>query len=234
MTLKIQCSRSIGSVRLWVRVVIGRVSPRPRILQRVLPQRRARKVGWREARKFGVGLMIVPAFREENDGSHGVIHRIIKSTQRSAIERWLRRDHTVALAPERACQLPTVRRAPLTKLLERPSSGLLDMDPLLPRRDLLLLGFGKAAERNCRCELGHSGSLSDRSGPLVVLRAVLRTDWRAASRLFGCPEPASQAGSGISGRQDLNLRPLGPQPSALPDCATPRWALHSTNRREGG
>ncbi len=26
----------------------------------------------------------------------------------------------------------------------------------------------------------------------------------------------------ISGRQDLNLRPLGPQPSALPDCATPR------------
>ena len=27
-----------------------------------------------------------------------------------------------------------------------------------------------------------------------------------------------------SGRQDLNLRPLGPQPSALPDCATPREA----------
>ena len=27
-----------------------------------------------------------------------------------------------------------------------------------------------------------------------------------------------------SGRQDLNLRPLGPQPSALPDCATPRVA----------
>jgi hypothetical protein len=30
-----------------------------------------------------------------------------------------------------------------------------------------------------------------------------------------------------SGRQDLNLRPLGPQPSALPDCATPRGCLHS-------
>ena len=26
----------------------------------------------------------------------------------------------------------------------------------------------------------------------------------------------------MSGRQDLNLRPLDPQPSALPDCATPR------------
>jgi hypothetical protein len=31
----------------------------------------------------------------------------------------------------------------------------------------------------------------------------------------------------LSGRQDLNLRPLGPQPSALPDCATPRGVLHS-------
>ena len=28
-----------------------------------------------------------------------------------------------------------------------------------------------------------------------------------------------------SGRQDLNLRPSGPQPDALPDCATPRRAL---------
>src|SRR4249919_2869963 len=31
--------------------------------------------------------------------------------------------------------------------------------------------------------------------------------------------------SAKSGRQDLNLRPLGPQPSALPDCATPRGCL---------
>jgi hypothetical protein len=28
--------------------------------------------------------------------------------------------------------------------------------------------------------------------------------------------------TGESGRQDLNLRPPGPQPGALPDCATPR------------
>ena len=26
-----------------------------------------------------------------------------------------------------------------------------------------------------------------------------------------------------SGRQDLNLRPLSPEPSALPNCATPRY-----------
>ncbi len=35
-----------------------------------------------------------------------------------------------------------------------------------------------------------------------------------------------------SGRQDLNLRPPGPQPGALPDCATPRGAAHS--RRAAG
>ena len=26
----------------------------------------------------------------------------------------------------------------------------------------------------------------------------------------------------LSGREDLNLRPFGPEPNALPDCATPR------------
>jgi hypothetical protein len=35
----------------------------------------------------------------------------------------------------------------------------------------------------------------------------------------------------VSGRQDLNLRPLGPQPSALPDCATPRGVFILTDRR---
>jgi hypothetical protein len=30
----------------------------------------------------------------------------------------------------------------------------------------------------------------------------------------------------LSGRQDLNLRPLGPQPSALPDYATPRFYIN--------
>jgi hypothetical protein len=35
----------------------------------------------------------------------------------------------------------------------------------------------------------------------------------------GCPQ---------SGRQDLNLRPPGPQPGALPDCATPRGSQDST------
>ena len=32
-----------------------------------------------------------------------------------------------------------------------------------------------------------------------------------------------------SERQDLNLRPLHPQCSALPDCATPRWTNYFTH-----
>src|SRR4051812_15275077 len=33
-----------------------------------------------------------------------------------------------------------------------------------------------------------------------------------------------------SGRLDSNQRPLGPQPSALPDCATPRSGRPDSNR----
>jgi hypothetical protein len=36
----------------------------------------------------------------------------------------------------------------------------------------------------------------------------------------------------VSGRQDLNLRPPGPQPGALPDCATPRGPSPTSGRRE--
>ena len=32
-----------------------------------------------------------------------------------------------------------------------------------------------------------------------------------------------------SGRQDSNLRPSGPKPDALPDCATPRYCIISKN-----
>ena len=31
----------------------------------------------------------------------------------------------------------------------------------------------------------------------------------------------------LSGRQDSNLRPPGPKPGALPDCATPRFSIAS-------
>jgi hypothetical protein len=41
-------------------------------------------------------------------------------------------------------------------------------------------------------------------------------------------KPASRAGFRKSGRLDLNQRPLGPQPSALPDCATPRYFIRGS------
>ena len=31
--------------------------------------------------------------------------------------------------------------------------------------------------------------------------------------------------------QDSNLRPLGPEPSALPNCATPRWTVFKNERK---
>ena len=48
---------------------------------------------------------------------------------------------------------------------------------------------------------------------------------------FRCPGrrcPAMSRQPSRSGRQDSNLRPPGPQPGALPDCATPRGAADST------
>src|SRR3954453_9082814 len=45
--------------------------------------------------------------------------------------------------------------------------------------------------------------------------------------------PQKRAFHLLSGRQDLNLRPPGPQPGALPDCATPRgYELRRSGRRD--
>ena len=41
---------------------------------------------------------------------------------------------------------------------------------------------------------------------------------------------SAQRGFPLSGRQDLNLRPPGPQPGALPDCATPRGDARPSGR----
>jgi hypothetical protein len=46
---------------------------------------------------------------------------------------------------------------------------------------------------------------------------------RVFPRVPGCARSPN-----VSGRQDLNLRPPGPQPGALPDCATPRDPPDST------
>ena len=61
------------------------------------------------------------------------------------------------------------------------------------------------------------GSMRGHDGTSEVDRtARQRPPVRRASLLF----PANPVD--LSGREDLNLRPLGPEPSALPVCATPR------------
>ena len=42
------------------------------------------------------------------------------------------------------------------------------------------------------------------------------------SRRANAPKPLKSRAVKWSGRQDSNLRPSGPKPDALPDCATPR------------
>ena len=75
--------------------------------------------------------------------------------------------------------------------------------------------------------------------PWVLVVAAAVGEARAAARrggemlsvvLWGLMPPERRRGDVSSslrvksGRQDLNLRPPGPQPGALPDCATPRGA----------
>src|ERR1700722_15017580 len=52
---------------------------------------------------------------------------------------------------------------------------------------------------------------------------------RVFPRVPGCARSTN-----VSGRQDLNLRPPGPQPGALPDCATPRGAFRFYGQRPRG
>ena len=66
----------------------------------------------------------------------------------------------------------------------------------------------------------------------MVSFELLGSNYCQISRQAAEPESRSHEKSSItsqkrgdggwSGRQDLNLRPHGPKPRALPDCATPR------------
>src|SRR5262245_28993392 len=63
----------------------------------------------------------------------------------------------------------------------------------------------------------------------MITAAKLPSDLEAGNRGYGTPDggcrggTADRAPNGESGRADLNGRPLAPQASALPGCATPRW-----------
>jgi hypothetical protein len=66
--------------------------------------------------------------------------------------------------------------------------------------------------------------------------AVHRTPGRPEIRSPTNKTPANSGCKNMnwSGREDLNLRPLQPHCSALPDCATPRKSIGKIARLEGG
>jgi hypothetical protein len=88
-----------------------------------------------------------------------------------------------------------------------------------------------------RCADPESTSVPGRSWALIVLHhtdcGITRAPWRPPVARGGRRLRPRLRLPGVfdeSGRQDLNLRPPGPQPGALPDCATPRGRLESTTR----
>ena len=68
-----------------------------------------------------------------------------------------------------------------------------------------------ATTRPPRAKRPTDGALDEKLDP--------RANWCCIAQVT---KTSSLAGTFQSGRQDLNLRPPGPQPGALPDCATPR------------
>jgi hypothetical protein len=129
---------------------------------------------------------------------------------------------------------------PLARLIPA-SQQAVDMGPLsrplqrsARRRDLThSLVRRQGVDRDAK------GPQSRSCGPFAVpsagnSREQGRTADREApgfSRLF--PRvPACARTTNVSGRQDSNLRPPGPQPGALPDCATPRGAPRFYGHRQ--
>ena len=70
----------------------------------------------------------------------------------------------------------------------------------------------------------HAGR-SGASRPAVIARITPRSHPQSQTLPpQDASSPSQHPPAFLSGRQDLNLRPPGPQPGALPDCATPRDA----------
>jgi hypothetical protein len=98
----------------------------------------------------------------------------------------------------------------------------------LPRRGRLHVQQGLASIRVC----GFSGAVRrslrgalrrDRQGVASLLAACVAPTGRQKKAPSGPKPPTRHFPFNLSGREDLNLRLHGPEPCALPDCATPRF-----------
>jgi hypothetical protein len=88
--------------------------------------------------------------------------------------------------------------------------------------------------RSDSLDVGGSWAEHSKIGPAAptTVPGQITAQSRSQSQILpsrDAPSPSRHLSRLLSGRQDLNLRPPGPQPGALPDCATPRGILESTD-----
>ena len=127
----------------------------------------------------------------------------------SAVEAWLRKLEADSAAPKNR-EAPSVVARRRRAYRRRPTANARSPGPLDERR------LGRRGERPLR-------QIDKRWTPVAVDSSP-----RSGRKGPFC-RPVVE-----SGRQDLNLRPPGPQPGALPDCATPRGRVDDNRDRGAG
>ena len=90
---------------------------------------------------------------------------------------------------------------------------------------------GGPLQQQPRCRTAPSVQSSTRPGQRPRRRVILQNGRTDESVEGGRPTGALNHWLKKSGREDSNLRPLGPKPSALPGCATPRKETSLYTRR---
>jgi hypothetical protein len=146
-------------------------------------------------------------------------------------------------APPAVRQGPTPGRSPRSRFppqspsCQSSSPRIAWCSPPRARLRARTAGFGRQASVSAAVRRASATGDEQRrpNARLPQCRTTVRASIRRESRASlppGRATPAPEPGAGVvrpsgkwSGRQDLNLRPPGPQPGALPDCATPR-GLH--------
>jgi hypothetical protein len=92
------------------------------------------------------------------------------------------------------------------------------MDELSDRREAWAVGSSSHGRFVGGAAKGRMSSVAHRSRPQHPAIPAPEPNPAPSGHLWASQHPPAF----LSGRQDLNLRPPGPQPGALPDCATPR------------